>query len=91
MVKKKIDDDYEKALSEKFMSSNKFVESIEHISNTTGMNYIDSICHFCEKNNIEVESIIKLISKPLKEKIKNDATQLNFLKKTTRAKSVFNI
>lgn len=73
------------------MSSNKFVEYIENISTTTGMNYIDSICYFCEKHNIDVESITKLISKPLKEKIKNDAIQLNFLKKTTRAKSVFNI
>ena len=39
-----------------------------------------------KENSIEIETISKLISKPLKEKIKNDATQLNFLKKTTRAK-----
>ena len=38
------------------------------------------------QENIEVDSIGKMISKPLKEKIKYDATELNFLKKTTRAK-----
>ena len=35
---------------------------------------------------MEVDSITKLISKPLKEKLKRDAQDLNFMKKTTRAK-----
>ena len=50
------------------------------------MNYIDSVLHLCEKNEIEVESVSKLISKPLKEKLKYEAQQLNFMKKTSRAK-----
>ena len=53
------------------------------------MNYIDAIIHFCEKNNIDVESVPKLISKPLKEKLRYEAMELNFLKKTSRAKLVF--
>ena len=51
-----------------------------------GMNYIDAIVHFCEMNNIEVDSVSKIISKPLKEKIKCDALKLNFMKKTSRAR-----
>ena len=39
-----------------------------------------------EINNIEVESVTKLISKPLKERLKWDAIRLNFMKKTSRAK-----
>ncbi len=50
------------------------------------MNYIDAIVYFCEQNSLDVESVPKLISKPLKEKIKYDAQQLNFMKKTSRAK-----
>ena len=50
------------------------------------MKYIDAIIHFCEQNSVELESIPKLISKPLKEKIKCEAMELNFLKKTSRAK-----
>ena len=50
------------------------------------MNYIDAIIHFCEKNSIELESVPKLISKPLKEKLKYEAMELNFLKRTSRAK-----
>ncbi len=54
-----------------------------------GFNYIDAICHYCEINSLEVESVTKLISKPLKEKIKYDAMELNFLKRTSRAKLIF--
>ncbi len=50
------------------------------------MNYIDAIVFYCEQNNIEVDSVSKLISKPLKEKLKCDAINLNFLKRTSRAK-----
>ena len=50
------------------------------------MNYIDAVVYFCEQNNIDVESVSKLISKPLKEKIKYEAMELNFLKRTSRAK-----
>ena len=50
------------------------------------MNYIDAVLHFCEVNEIEVESVPKLLSKPLKEKIKYEAQELNFIKKTSRAK-----
>ena len=50
------------------------------------MNYIDAIVYFCEQNKIEVDAVPKLISKPLKEKIKYDAQELNFMKRTTRAK-----
>ena len=74
-------------LDEKFLSASKFSEIIEKIvKNNPDMNYIDAIVHYCEENNIEVESISKLVSKPLKEKIKRDAIDLNFLKRTSRAK-----
>jgi hypothetical protein len=50
------------------------------------MNYIDAIIYFCEQNSIDVESVPKLISKPLKEKIRYEAIELNFLKRSSRAK-----
>ena len=73
-------------LSKKFVSKEKFAEEIESFVLRTQMNYIDAIVEYCEINNIEVDTIGKMISKPLKEKIKYDATELNFLKRTTRAK-----
>lgn len=77
----------ESALESKFLCQAKFSKIIEEIVKVNDdMNYIDAIVSYCESNNLEVESVIKLISKPLKEKIKCDAINLNFLKRTSRAK-----
>ena len=74
-------------LETKFYCSRRFAEEIEAIAHDNkGMKYIDAIIHFCEKNNLDVESIPKLISKPLKEKIKCEAMELNLLKRTSHAK-----
>ena len=76
----------EKAIESKFLTPIKFSMQIEKIVAEEGINYIDAIVQYCDTNNIEVESVTKLISKPLKEKLKWDATQLNFMKKTSMAK-----
>jgi hypothetical protein len=85
-----MENELEKVLESKFYCPNKFAQEIEDLVQVNvEMNYIDAIVYFCEKNSLDVESIPKLISKPLKEKIKYEATELNFLKKTSRAKLVF--
>ena len=76
----------EKAIAKKFVTPQKFAIDIEKIVVDEDLNYIDAIIHYCEINNIEVESVTKLISKPLKERLMWDAIRLNFMKKTSRAK-----
>jgi hypothetical protein len=76
----------EQAIENKFLTPSKFSLEIENIVSIEKMNYIDAICYYCETNNLDIESITKLISKPLKERIKWDAIRLNFMKKTSRAK-----
>jgi len=76
----------EKVIDSKFLSSSKFSMEIEKIVTEEKINYIDAIVHYCEINGIEVDSISKLVSKPLKEKLKWDATRLNFMKRTSKAK-----
>ena len=76
----------EKAIESKFLTPIKFSMEIEKIVAEEGFNYIDAICYYCDANNIEVESVTKLISKPLKERLKWDATRLNFMKATFKAK-----
>jgi len=76
----------EKAIESKFLTPIKFSMEIERIVAEEGFNYIDAIVYYCEDNNIEVESVSKLISKPLKERLKWDATRLNFMKATSKAK-----
>ena len=85
-----MENELEKALESKFFCPSKFAQEIESLVQINeDMNYIDAIVYFCEKNNIDVESVPKLISKPLKEMIKYEAMELNFLKKTSRAKLIF--
>ena len=76
----------EQAIESKFLTPQKFAMEIEKIVAEDELNYIDAILHYCETNSLEVESITKLISKPLKERLKWDATRLNFMKRTSRAK-----
>ena len=76
----------EKAMESKFLTPTKFSMEIEKIVAEEKLNYIDAICQYCEMNDIEIQSVSKLITKPLKERLKNDAIQLNFMKKTSRAK-----
>ena len=76
----------EQAIESKFLTPQKFAMEIEKIVAEDELNYIDAILHYCETNNLEVESVTKLISKPLKERLKWDAIRLNFMKKTSRAK-----
>ena len=76
----------EQAIESKFLTPQKFAMEIEKIVANDELNYIDAILHYCETNNLEVESITKLISKTLKERLKWDATRLNFMKPTSRAK-----
>ena len=76
----------EQAIESKFLTPQKFAIEIEKIVANDELNYIDAILHYCENNSLEVESITKLISKPLKERLKWDATRLNFMKRTSRAK-----
>ena len=76
----------EQVIESKFLTPQKFAIEIEKIVAEEQFNYIDAIVHYCEINSLEVESVTKLISKPLKERLKWDGTRLNFMKPTSRAK-----
>jgi hypothetical protein len=77
----------EEEIKKRFYSPEKFTLEIEKIVSENGdSNYINAIVEYCEANEIDVEMVPKLLTKPLKEKLKWNATELNFLKKTTLGK-----
>jgi len=86
LMENKIDKELEKVIENKFLTPSKFALEIENNVICQKCNYIDAIVLFCEENNLEVDSVTKLVSKPLKERLKWDAIRLNFMKKTSRAK-----
>lgn len=71
---------------DKFLTPAKFSEDIEKIVKRSNglVNYIEAVVTYCDENDIELETVSKLISKPLKEKIKYQAQSLNYMKKTSR-------
>lgn len=72
-----------------FLNKERFAEEIEKLVNETDLNYIDAIVEYCSQHNVEVESVSKLMSKPLKEKLRYDATELNYLRRTSRGRLPF--
>ena len=48
------------------------------------ISYMDAIVHYCENNELEVESAAKLINTIIKSKIECEAQELNFLPKTAK-------
>lgn len=83
-----VSESFEQIIENKFMTAAKFSMEVEEIvrSNQGGLNYIDAILVYCEKHDIELENVSKLISKPLKDKLRVDAQRMNFMKKTSRAR-----
>lgn len=63
-----------------------FVREIESICKNDKVDYVDAVIHFCEKNDIEIESIASLISGNalLLSRIREEAEELNYLEKTRR-------
>ena len=75
-----------KEYKDKFMTQAKFSGMVEEVvKNSDGLvNYIDAVIVVCDDLDIEVETVNKLISKPLKDKIKFNSQQLNYVKRTSR-------
>ena len=54
-------------LKEKFLCQGKFSQDIEQLVLNSELNYIEAIVSYCEENNIELDSVSKLISKLLRK------------------------
>ena len=63
------------------MNSKEFSLIIEGVvKDKRPISYMDAILWYCEQNQIEVESVGRLISKSLKEKIQVEASKANLIK-----------
>ena len=63
------------------MNSKEFSLIIEGVvKDKRPITYMDAIIWYCEQNQIEVESVGRLISKTLKEKIQVEASKQNLIK-----------
>ena len=44
-----------------------------------GINHLDAVTHYCQTNDVEIETVAKLITKALKTKIEANARELRLL------------
>ena len=59
-----------------------FSLEIENIAKDKKISHMDAVLYYCEKNDLEPDSVGNLITKALKQKIEANARYLNFLPKT---------
>lgn len=61
-----------------------FSMMIKQLSVDKKIGLMDAICHHCKETGLEVEVAATLISSALKAEIKEEAQDLNLLKKTSK-------
>ena len=67
------------------MNSKEFSLIIENVvKEKRPISYMDAIVWYCEQNNIEPETVGKLVQGVLKQKVREEAQELHFLPKTTK-------
>jgi hypothetical protein len=57
---------------------------IKELSVNKKLGLMDAICHHCKETGLEVEVAATLISSALKSEIREEAQELNLLKKTSK-------
>ena len=66
-----------------FLTPTKFSTMIEEMVIEKNVTYMDACLEYCKDNNVEPESLGRLVNKALKQKIQVEAENLNFLKKSS--------
>lgn len=67
-------------------SSSDFVKEIDKLAVSKNLTYFEAVMHYCETNNIEVETAASLIKQSvvLKSKIQIEAENLNLVRRSSR-------
>jgi hypothetical protein len=66
------------------MTSQKFAQIIEEIVKEKKISYMDAVVWWCEQHEIEIEVMAKMVAGAIKEKIKYEAQELNYMEKPNR-------
>jgi hypothetical protein len=64
-----------------FENSKQFSLYIERVVQEKRITHMDAVLEYCKENYLEPEDISKLINKSLRDKIKVNATELNYFPK----------
>ena len=78
--------DAKKGQDDTFLTPTKFSQEIERLVKASNglITYIEAIVTYCQENEVELETVPKLVSKPLKERLRHEAQRLNYMKKSSK-------
>ena len=62
-------------------TSKTFSINIENLAKEKNITHMEAVLDYCRRNNLEPDTVGRLISKSLKDKIEANARELNFLPK----------
>ena len=67
-------------------NNEKFLHHIEKLVSTKGTSYVDAVVHYCEINNIEIETVAAIIkgNAKIKAQLRSDYEDLNYFPKTAK-------
>lgn len=80
MIMEEIPTTDEFLITKQFKTAAEFSIHIEKIARESNIPCMDVLIDYCEKRQLEVDSVASLISSSLKEKIRVEAQNLNMLK-----------
>lgn len=67
-------------ITKRFRSPNEFSLYIEELVAKDNISYMDAVIQYCNEIDIDVESVVNLINKSLKDKIQYEAEEQNYMK-----------
>jgi len=70
----------------KLRSNDDFIKEVERLVKIKNIEFFEAVIHYCEVNNMEVETAASLVKQNnvLKAKIQFEAENLNMMKKSPR-------
>lgn len=68
-------------ITKKFRSPNEFSLYIEEKVLKEKLGYMDAVISYCNEVDIDIETISKLVNQSLKDKIRSEAEEFNYIKK----------
>ena len=73
-------------LEDKFLTPIKFSQEIERlVKKSNGLiSYLEAVVTYCQENEVELETVPRLMTKPLKERLRHEAERLNYMKKRSK-------
>jgi len=72
--------DIDALMNDKFITQDKFALEVETEASRPDTNYFESILLFCERHDLDVTMVPKLLNRQIREKLEVEMTELHYLK-----------